>query len=80
MSCNDCLAFSRTQVPLLEFPLQALDSSGCNPQFSLCQWFICVHPAGLVWIASVIVGSPMLFVQQLEVSAPFTSIPHTKKE
>lgn len=30
-----------------------------------------VHPAGLVWIASVIVGSPMLFVQQLEVSCSF---------
>jgi len=30
---------------------------------------VCLHPAGLVWIASVIVGSPMLFVQQLEVSA-----------
>lgn len=24
--------------------------------------------AGVVWLASVIVGSPMLFVQQLEVS------------
>lgn len=29
----------------------------------------CLFLAGLVWIASVIVGSPMLFVQQLKVSA-----------
>lgn len=30
--------------------------------------FIYIY-VGLVWIAAVMVGSPMLFVQQLEVSA-----------
>lgn len=34
----------------------------------ICLLHIYLHPVGLVWIASVIVGSPMLFVQQLEVS------------
>lgn len=35
---------------------------------SVCKPLVCLPPAGLVWIASVVVGSPMLFVQQLEVS------------
>lgn len=35
----------------------------------LCLNAVSVCLVGLVWIASVIVGSPMLFVQQLEVSA-----------
>lgn len=27
-----------------------------------------IYTTGLVWIAAVVVGSPMLFVQQLDVS------------
>lgn len=51
--------FYQAVFPVYRFYRQIISFRKC---------FTCLHPAGLVWIASVIVGSPMLFVQQLEVS------------
>lgn len=72
--CDYCLALATHRFLSLNF-LGSYCVSNLYFLSVVSVLHVCLHPAGLVWIASVIVGSPMLFVQQLEVSGALQSNP-----